>query len=1196
MAIQFTRDRYFSTDGSFVIMDNVPVASQSFKLRIDSCPNPAAVPWNTNVLTKFAPPNGGMGFDFNHMLCPMAAPAKTVLLRMQLNGAGGGVQADVPLTVGVVYVIALTWDGNNGIQTAYVNGIPYPMGSIKGNTTARQDPMSVGPDNPGSDAIVFTVDDHCVWNNYLLPSADVTTLVNNGDPTTIGGTATWRGRWTLSGTAGSPPAIGDAGLKNAYGGGAPLTTQPPQGDGSDAYTISGAGTATYSAPLVWAPSVTAHPYVAMSGKVICATFTANSDGSAVVPLQIVTTPHLILNGTDMGPLGTPWQPPPPSTGIGPTFPLYFAPTPNNVYIGPNDTAALSAPSAWCNTPAGAVSALSGPIDNRSGKSSFQTEKVTPTLPVGMNIGLRAPLSNGGYHYPWKNWRYRMAGWPPGNRGKVTQPVNLIAPPNGVTAFACPYVGATGLWLIAWIDNNNGTDWQLASNNATSTTVTELAQYRNTMAGTNRKCRVYDVEHVPNQPDWSVSVQYGVTGPGGVVDYDDLWLVMPGDFQVVGGQVVMDTSDPLALSKVFTDRIPSNCGSMRAIDMTTGGMPDWFQFPENRHQMTDQFWGDLTSVSEVFSYASIGPVDPVATPYVYGPQFKCTSSNLFAATLGADITTAPAVGTHETITISDAATAPVFAGLELLIDSEWIRVISGSGTQWTVYRGSNGTTPAPHTGTPRTIQVAGRIPLSTLGFTPGTGRWPYLTTATWTTVQPHNRVGYEPTPFQGGGPTLAFDDGSALDLNGFGGQFSYITGPNTFLYRGASTSPNGGVLTQTYTLNPSVNISSYLDPTESYCPHGAFIDIVSRYPNCIPHVNLWPNASDDLSWTVAREVRDRLPVGRGVLLEYSNEPWNWAFGSFAWLGISSYLWTPPSFKRLPYPSDGTSPGTIDMINAYVYNAMRHKAIWQAAFAEKGRQDEVGILLNVGLTGPSQYHLQVAQMNGWSVDYIAIAPYTFLTTSDYNSSVINTYDNQQALDMFAHDLFYNPNNLFLPNYANHRANIAAYNAATGNHCKLLGYEGGASMYTPIDPSPNGNQYGTIQGDARNRDMQYDPLNYIVELDTYRSFQDAGFDLIHLYGLSAEWHPEGWGLYHWITQPHGRGDGVTPASDGFVYDNRTQLYQTGLPGSVASPDSPERRCSVRGQAYIDWLKGLRPTQPRIAPRKNFVTRSGRRNRIFR
>jgi hypothetical protein len=74
------------------------------------------------------------------------------------------------------------------------------------------------------------------------------------------------------------------------------------------------------------------------------------------------------------------------------------------------------------------------------------------------------------------------------------------------------------------------------------------------------------------------------------------------------------------------------------------------------------------------------------------------------------------------------------------------------------------------------------------------------------------------------------------------------------------------------------------------------------------------------------------------------------------------------------------------------------------------------------------------------------------------------------------------------------------------------------------------------------------------------------------------------------------VTPASDGVVYDNRTRLYQTGLPNSVVSPDSPERRCSVRGQAYIDWLKGVRPTQPKIAPRKNFVTRSGRRNRIFR
>ena len=68
------------------------------------------------------------------------------------------VQTNVLLTVGTVYVICLVWDGTNGVQTCYVNGVPQVMGHVSGLTPNRVDAIQVGPFTAQT-ALVYTLGD-----------------------------------------------------------------------------------------------------------------------------------------------------------------------------------------------------------------------------------------------------------------------------------------------------------------------------------------------------------------------------------------------------------------------------------------------------------------------------------------------------------------------------------------------------------------------------------------------------------------------------------------------------------------------------------------------------------------------------------------------------------------------------------------------------------------------------------------------------------------------------------------------------------------------------------------------------------------------------------------------------------------------------------------------------------------------------
>jgi hypothetical protein len=925
MAITFTNDRYFCTDVGSKIFQNVPTASQWFKLRVNSA-NPPSIPNECTFVGKII-------FDFWHVFMPTGS-SSSVNVRFSLDTSN---QCTVPLTIGAVYGIGLTWDGVNGSQKVWISGVPTQFATVTGNTENNSSALTFGMtvDAP----VIFELDDHNVWDNYLLTSADFSALLSGADPTTIGGSATWRGRWTLQGTVGANAAIGDPGLKNAYGGGG---SGGSGGDGSDCINSGGTGTAVYTAPLVWAPTVTAHPYVATSGKVIAATLTFNNDGSIQIPTQLLTAPTLTVNGTNLGQLTNPWL-----TGY---HQCVFYTTPNNYQINPGDVVSLTAPPAWANTAAGPVGALSGTIVNHAGRSSVGSDTNTRTLRMGTNHSLAPTSSCLGYYFPFKNFRYRADAWPPLNHGKVpTNATVRVANSGGNNSLDNNNLpGVTGKWLTMWDAGNpsSPTIITMSTGIPSCTAVTQHPEYTNNGVNGVGMCRVADFQHVSPTGTANIDVQVTIYDPSGTPNYSNLWVVPPGDWDIVNGQVVLDRSDPWVLSRIYTDRLSDQVGTLRWVDSSAcNGNPQSFPYPEMLNSGTDETWGDNAELQIRYGYTAVGPVDTSATPWIYSPFFR-QSGQTFAATLTQPITTTPAVGTNEVYTFSDAATAPLMAGLEIQIDSEIMRIIAVSGTSVTVCRGSNGTTPATHAA--GTVTVFGRKPITSVVNSDGSATdclvW-QLTTQTphgITSGNAFNMAGW--TGPAGSGGNLTWSDGTTTNPSQLV-RANWITGPNTvFTTVGLFSDGRRPVLTSTQALDPSTNFSNMLYPAS--IPYEVIANASGRFSHASVHVNVPMDASDDMVYHIARLFLAGFPAGRKVYVEYMNEPWNWAFSGFGYLVTIGAAICPdwPVMYN----------GQVNMLAYYVYRAAQIHAIFRSVFAAAGRGGEIVGLLNCQLgTSPHIY---------------------------------------------------------------------------------------------------------------------------------------------------------------------------------------------------------------------------------------------------
>jgi hypothetical protein len=1122
MSVTFTNHKWFQTTPNSLVGINQSQCSFSLLLRGDNLgsgtPNSA---WCYVVFRGSLNP-------YYFLLSGTTTTGVVKLTGAVQNAAGTWVTGAVTIPQGDVIHVAMTYD--QGTQTFWANGVPIAMGTLTGNTYSANAYFAIGGD-PVQPA-VYTLSDVAVWNGYVLTATEVRNLRDGTQtPADIGGSATWRGRWTLSGTVGATVALGDAGLANSFGDSTTNLT-----------TASGSGTAVYAAPLVWTPTVKVkEAHIGSSGETLFLYLSTIATGVEAFASSEIIRPTLYVNGSAVGTLGTPW--------ISGHHHCFMYPMPPGVVVGKNDTVTFSSSSGWLNTTMGLARAETTiPVTNYAGRGVYSTKYPARTLRMGVNIG-HPPTHQCLYNIP-KNWLMRASTFAYCTLDSTGKPIAMQNTTAGCSLTATAgsnlidnteFPGPTGLFAVGWDDTNPGspTLFYLYAI-LTTTTVVERTDLRN--YGTNGlgQVRVFQVSLTPGSAAVTIDLGLGMSNAAKTPQFANLVVYGPGDFNSVA-PVVLDKSDPLAPSASFLHWMGIPPGSIRWPDsMWSYDAAGTDSEREDMHNMTDFGWGiGYNKRNSTIKYVQ---ARPFALPgYIYSKHFGSS----FPATLAADI---DAVTT--TLTIPDAATAPVFTGLQLTIDSEKMLVMDVSGTTVTVQRGTSSTTAARHSA--GTISVNNRFQITS---------YDQLSlshsgcVAEFMTQDPHKLRSGNVVGWQGGGwPSMTYTDGTVVgSLAGYS-RVMFVTGPNSYVFSIGNSKAAPVTLSTTYTLDPANQQSAYQVPEVGFAPEFA-AKTTGLFPGCDLQFNVPFGASDDMVYELARRVRDNFPAGRNVWVETANETWRDP-ACLVWYG---------TVGNCIYPGVTGRPYWVQRIGEI-------RQIFRTVFAAGGtdRSAEVKMLLGCAQMSPSDSATQLglAQTQGVTIDGLAVACYI---GPDYGTTAtVTAYDAcdaVQAIDLLVHD-FAESTVALLALRASDVVNINNYNAATGNNCVLYAYEGGVNDILPAS---------LANYKERGRDMVYHPNWYFAEQDFYALFQHAGYQRVNIYAQSME-YPVGcfWGMYHGIQQDYGRGDG----SDGKT-DNRLCQATPGQPHTKSATTNLDlTNVSVRGQAFLDWNKLPARRKPRYAP----------------
>jgi len=289
---------------------------------------------------------------------------------------------------------------------------------------------------------------------------------------------------------------------------------------------------------------------------------------------------------------------------------------------------------------------------------------------------------------------------------VTYPNTLVADVNASTT-SIPLANSTNIQGLSMIGNPLmwlKIDDEYMAITAINTT-TKVATVIRGDLGSTPASHANGTACVSSWYSQNPNLKLNIAGPSGVPNYSDVVIYCPADWTPPATATPvtdLDTSLTAQLrpTKFVRDSMP-NCGVVRFMDST--GSFQQVAEPEYMREVSDLYWGQDSKFFRDFRWTSFKSFDPTDTPYVYYHR-PYPGAETYTATLASSI---DAVQT--TITISDAATAPVIQGSRLQIDSEWMRVVDVSGTTVTVARGCVGTTAASHSS--GTITVGWRLPIA-----------------------------------------------------------------------------------------------------------------------------------------------------------------------------------------------------------------------------------------------------------------------------------------------------------------------------------------------------------------------------------------------------------------------------------------------------------------------------------------------------
>lgn len=1122
------------------------------------------------------------------------------------NTDGSKAVVTASTTPGNTYHVVSTYDASgSGNAILYLNDVS----SSTAATGATLHATGTASINASTAPNTITVQHVAIWKGYLLSGSDRVALRDGtATPESIGGAASARAYWTLAGTIGATPTAGDVALDNYYG---------THADSTAFSSLSGTGSVVYGAALYYTPPVHIQKAeITYSGKLLMLWPTLSADDSDVTDFTVSTMPTVTAvgdTGTRSGALvplsdGQPWTPP---NVVNP----YGFLMPSGVVVDSSDTVTLDVADAWAVADEGSFHELVDfAVTNYAGISSNGADvESEQTLKLGINLTSLANRSNP-FHVP-RNWRYR-GNWSTSNvttTGPVAgsddgTPVSISAGQaklaihgNGSSTLIDDHAipGPTGYWAIGW----DGPDtWDL---NATNGTISEVTSVANAGDGSgNGKARVFDIQ--ANTGEFSIGVEARCTsGSGGSVSNPtSVKIYGPGDFTFEDGvPVVLDDADPYEIGAEIYAAFPDGVDTVRVMDSTgVAAGTSAITEPEQMRLLSDFSWG--TGYRETFSVGltAIRPLTVGASAYVYCSWY----GSPYDVVLADNITTTPAAGTLETYTIG-ATGEPVFRGLVLTAGTEKMRIISVSGTDVTVERGSLKTTPATHSA--GTISCNGRANVSSK-----TGLQGGQVMAELVTDGPHNLITGTIVKFLS---TVSWTDTSTVSRNYNGYRICVHVVDATTLWVTFGHPPGDSSLKEpvsSTTLDPGTDTLFFQAPVDTTIPWGYGALIANKLS-----ANLWVNlpqgCSDALADAIAEEVLDNLTPGKTVYVEYTNEPWNLFFAQTQFLSTLSMI----------------TEGSADY-SSIPAGAKRSVQLFQrflAVFTAAGRGSEPKNVWNSQITGTPQdtQALDVAVATGRAFDAIAVAPY-LTANKNYprNQLAYHMADVEQRIDLFTWEQRYSTADNVQYVKA-HKAAVDAYNLANGTSANLVSYEGSLDQLTPyntpitldgaIDSSQtsitvsnaatiglypgvylsiedewvlitavSGNDLTVTRGangttaashstgvsvkDATYlhwcHDMAYHPNIYRAMLDLLRDFQDNGLDLLTYYALIKPWQSDGknWSLRNWIYQQAGRGDG----SDGKA-NNLLTLARPGETYTKSAGDNQDfENVAPLLLAYQNWI----------------------------
>jgi hypothetical protein len=969
--------------------------------------------------------------------------ASSLTMNVMMFNATGTTQsvATMVLQKDIVYHVAFNWDATLGKQEFFLNGLLTLTNSVTGNTRNDTTNSLLIWESPIT--VPWKIADLSFWNGYKLTLADAAALRDGAAASTIGTGATARVSYTFAGTTGATPAIGNAGLKDSLGTAA-----------YDFTTITNSWTGAYSPQLAFVPPAACRAAVMASGSLVKFTFTVAGTGAATNFVSAITTPTVAVNGTSLGALI------PVIVNGGWNYVATYR-LPGGVVATPTDVVTITASGGWANTAVGLSTGLSAAVaDNFVGRSAYGADASGKSFRPGVNFPWGVS-----YSVPYcllANLASKVTTFSTGltiSRSGVismatatfgTGAIISDLAPSGIAPNQYIWSYPDGYYLIAWDDLDLANPTTLSLVAAGAATITEVTSSRNFGSGGLGQVRVYQYIHT-GATTFGTGINVRFDCPTKAGHIGNVWISPPWGFTfTTGTPATIDRSNPLAIDAMVMARFPNGLGSVRAIDSTwvAGGQGFGESEPEHTALITDVFPG-MAAVQPMPGVNSIRPWDPSVTPYVYSPWFGTT----YQATLGAAITDTGSTDAQgrlvSTITINDAATAPIMYGQMLQVDSEYMSVLSVSGTSVTVRRGSRASTPATHStgvGTLGSITVMYRIAANLSKFgnnilfmelvfasphTAITGPlYGFSVTATW--PDPVDAIKGLTTPFY---------------LNN-GTKTLMVTGPSTALIFAPYDGNSGSAATtcnQTYTLNPAVNfIRRNTVGGNSYTVEA--IPAVSNALNANPHISIPIGANDDMVDSIARRVRDIITPGKTVWLEMGDEPWNWAA---AWWHMANHsqamsrLLHGPTASQLAYYAD-----RVDQV----------RQRFEDRFNEGGRNrgGEIRSILNQSVGGRPDM-MTHAGTQGHKVGAVAVAPYINTHKNIANGTAFLGATDAEMVDLAIIDNWHGKFGLWT-GLAGTAGTLAAYNSTFGKSAVLYCYEAGDEhIYPP--PLSTGNFAYTI-----------------------------------------------------------------------------------------------------------------------------------------